>query len=205
MSGLWLEQAPPALASKSEIRAHILREAGLAPEVRPSQVDERDVEARLGAAETTPPGVARALAGAKAAEVSGRYPDRLVIGADQTLALGAERFTKPVDAAAGREQLRRLSGRTHSLFSGVALARKGQVLWSFVDEARLTMRPLSGDFIEAYLAAAGPDILKSVGGYQFEGLGAHLFDHVSGDFRTILGLPLLPLLSALRDLGAIRA
>lgn len=205
MSPLWLDRSPPALASKSEIRAQILRDAGLSPEIVSSRVDERRVEAQLDPAHKTPAGVARALAIAKAAEVSSRCPDRLVIGADQTLALGEERFTKPADIAAGREQLRRLSGQTHSLFSGVAIARDGETLWSFVDEARLTMRPLSSDFVDAYLAAAGPEILKSVGGYQFEGLGAHLFAEVAGDFRTILGLPLSPLLAALRDLGAIRA
>lgn len=203
MDRLWLEAEPLLLASKSAIRAEILRGAGLPVETRPAGIDERGVEAGLPEDRRDPAAVATALAAAKAVEASGRAPGRLVLGADQTLSLGGERFTKPSSQAEARTQLSRLSGRTHSLFSGVALARDGGLLWSAVDEARLTMRPLSQDFVEAYLDAAGDAPLASVGGYQFEGLGSHLFSSVDGDFRTVLGLPLLPVLEALRSLGAV--
>ncbi len=203
MSLFWLEPRPLVLASKSVIRATVLRDAGLDPEILPSAVDERVLEASLIPSEATPSGVATALALAKAVDVSNRAPGRLVVGCDQTLSLDGERFTKPVDRNAGRSQLSRLSARTHMLASGVALARDGAALWTGVDEALLTMRPLSAEFIDRYLAAAGDGILASVGGYQYEGLGAHLFARVEGDTRTILGLPLLPLLKALRDLGAV--
>lgn len=205
MSALWREPAALALASKSAIRVAILASAGLPVEARPSSVDERAVEASLTGDGASPRSVAGALAAAKAIDVSTRAQGRIVVGADQTLALDGERFTKPVDHAAGRERLARLSGRTHSLASGVVVARDGHVLWSAVDEARLTMRPLSEGFIESYLDAAGDGVLTSVGGYQFEGVGAHLFERVEGDFRTILGLPLLPLLAALRRIGALAA
>lgn len=205
MGALWLERQPLVLASKSAIRAEILRGAGIEVEIAPSGVDERAVEAGLAEGEREPAAVARALAVAKALAVSSRMPGRLVLGADQTLALDGKRFTKPASVEDGRAQLGRLSGRTHVLSSGVALARDGRAAWSAVDEARLTMRQLSEAFVEAYLAEAGDAVLTSVGGYQFEGLGSHLFSAVDGDFRTVLGLPLLPVLDALRTLGAARA
>jgi septum formation protein len=203
MSVLWLEPAPLVLASKSAIRAKILTDAGLPVEARAAGIEERAVEASLAADGATPQSVAGALAAAKAIDVSSRMPGRLVLGADQTLSLGVERFTKPVDIETGRMQLMRLSGQTHALASGAAIARDGLVLWSVVAEARLTMRPLSDEFIATYLDLAGDSVLTSVGGYQFEGLGAHLFERVEGDFFTILGLPLLPALEGLRRAGAL--
>lgn len=203
MSGLWLEAEPLLLASKSAIRAEILRGAGLPVETRPADIDERAVEADLPENRSDPAAVATALAAAKAVAVSGRAPGRLVLGADQTLSLEGERFTKPASRADGEAQLGRLSGRTHSLFSGVALARDGDCVWSAVEEARLTMRPLTANFVSAYLDAASDAPLASVGGYQFEGLGSHLFSSVDGDFRTVLGLPLLAVLEALRSIGAV--
>ena len=203
MSGLWREAEPLVLASKSAIRASILRQAGIPVAIDPASIDERAVEAGLPADRSGPSGVAEALAGAKALEVSARAPGRLALGCDQTLSLNGERFTKPASREDGRVQLGRLSGKTHVLASGAALARDGAVVWSAVAVARLTMRAFSGAFIDAYLDAAGDGVLTSVGGYQFEGVGAQLFEAVEGDFHTVLGLPLLPVLGALRDLGAL--
>jgi len=126
-----------------------------------------------------------------------------VVGADQTLALGRTRFTKPVDRDAAREQLKALAGRTHELHSAVAVARDGRVLFSKVDTAKLTMRELSDDFLDAYLDTAGETVLASVGGYQLEGLGSHLFERIEGDYFTILGLPLFALLGFLRKEGCL--
>ena len=123
-----------------------------------------------------------------------RFPGRLVLGADQTLARGNKRFSKPANRAAAAEQLRALRGRTHELHSALALVRDGAVLFDCVDSARLTMRNISDRFLDDYLDMAGDAALASVGAYQLEGIGIHLFERVEGDYFTILGLPLLPLL-----------
>ncbi|MFC7052486.1 Maf family protein [Hansschlegelia quercus] len=201
MIGFWRFHMPLVLASTSAIRLRVLAEAGLPAEAVGSGVDERAVEVSSGAA--TPAAVAVSLSQAKALAVSDRMPGRLVLGCDQTLDLDGERFTKPVDRDAARAQLERLSGRTHRLVSGSALARDGLLLWSGFADARLTMRPLSADFIALYLQEAGDAPLSSVGGYQYEGLGAHLFERVDGDDRTVFGLPLLIVLEALRGIGAL--
>lgn len=203
MAGFWLERLPILLASKSEIRAKLLRDAGVELEIRPAGIDEREVETHLAEDGVSPSNVAGALAAAKAIDVSTRAPGRLVIGADQTLSLEGERFTKPISREAGRSQLLKLAGRSHVLASGAALVRDGAVLWSGISTATLTMRALSEPFLDNYLDAAGRAVLTSVGGYQFEGLGAQLFERVEGDFHTILGLPLLPLLGALREAKAM--
>jgi septum formation protein len=130
-------------------------------------------------------------------------PGRVVLGADQVLALGGEVLAKPADLAAARARLCRLAGRTHSLHSAAALVRDGAVLATIGQEAMLTMRPLSEDALDRYLAAAGPVVCDSVGAYQLEGLGVHLFSAIAGDHFTILGLPLLPLLEALRAQGLV--
>jgi septum formation protein len=189
------------LASKSAIRAALLRNAGLAVELQPALIDERAVEAPWVAAGTSPDTVARLLAVEKARDVSGRNPGRLVIGADQTLAVGNDRLSKAVSREAAAAQIRRLAGRTHALHSGFAVVRDGEVLASGVSTARMTMRSLDEAAIVAYLAAAGDGILGSVGCYQLEGIGVRLFERVEGDYFTVLGLPVVELLGALRGLG----
>ena len=198
---LWLAPQPLVLASKSDIRGKILAAAGLRFEIRPAQVDERAVEAKAGVLEAA--AAARLLARAKADAVAATLPGRLVLGADQTLARGETRFSKPANREAAADQLRSLRGRTHELHSALALVRDGEALFSCVDSARLTMRDFSDHFLDDYLAMAGRAATQSVGGYQLEGIGIHLFERVDGDYFTILGLPLLPLLAFLRQSGLV--
>ena len=186
------------LASKSAIRAELLRNSGLIPEIQPANVDERAIEEPAMAMGASPAEVAVLLAGAKARAVSIERPDAIVIGADQTLALGPERFSKPKDRAAARTHLMRLRGATHVLSSGAAIAIKGDVIWTGVQEAALTMRPFSDDFLDNYLDQMGSVVTTTVGGYQLEGLGIQLFERIEGDTFTILGLPLLALLGGMR-------
>ena len=198
---LWLSPQPLVLASKSDVRGKMLAAAGLRFEIRPAQIDERAVESKAGAADAA--AVARLLARAKADAVARSVPGRLVLGADQTLARGSTRFSKPANRAAAADQLRSLRGQTHELHSALALVRDGAVLFDCVDSARLTMRNVSDRFLEEYLDMAGGAALASVGSYQLEGIGIHLFERVEGDYFTILGLPLLPLLSFLRNSGFV--
>ena len=191
------------LASSSPFRKSLLANAGIAFVAVKPEIDERAVEAPLRDSGATPEDVALILAIAKATDVSERNPGALVIGSDQTLSLGDEIFHKPADMDAARRHLLDLSGRTHQLNSAVALVRDGQTLWSHVDTARLTMRRLDPAFVGKYLAGVGDTALGSVGAYQIEGPGIQLFEKIDGDYFTIVGLPLLPLLAALRDLGAI--
>jgi septum formation protein len=141
------------------------------------------------------------LARAKAVAVSALLPGRIVLGADQTLSLNLRRFSKPADRHAAHDQLRMLAGKTHTLHSAVALVRDGREVFAHIEEARLTMRPLSDAFIARYLDSAGHSVTASVGAYQVEGLGIHLFERIEGDHFTVLGLPLLPLLRTLRAEG----
>lgn len=194
---LWIERQPLVLASQSEIRGKMLAAAGLRFEIRPANIDERNVEAKAGISDAA--AAARLLARAKAQAVSATRPGQLVLGADQTLARGATRFSKPADRDQAIEQLRTLRGRTHELHSAVALVRDGTVLFDCVDTARLTMRDVSDRFLGDYVDMAGDAALHSVGAYQLEGIGIHLFEKVEGDYFTILGLPLLPLLKFLRQ------
>ncbi len=198
---LWLSPQPLVLASKSDVRGKILAAAGLRIEIRPAQLDERAAEAEAGTTEAA--AVARYLARAKADAVARSLPGRLVLGADQTLARGTKRFSKPADRAQAVEQLRFLRGRTHELHSALTLVRDGKVLFDCADSARLTMRDLSDRFLENYLDMTGDMALASVGAYQLEGIGVHLFERVEGDYFTILGLPLLPLLGFLRQNGFV--
>jgi len=198
---LWLSPQPLVLASKSDVRGKMLAAVGLRFEIRPAQIDERAVEAEGGITDAA--AVARLLARAKASAVARSLPGRLVLGADQTLARGSQRFSKPANRAAAAEQLRVLRGRTHELHSALTLVRDGAVLFDYVDTARLTMRNISDRFLENYLDMAGEAALASVGGYQLEGIGIHLFERVDGDYFTVLGLPLLPLLNFLRQNGFV--
>ncbi len=203
MTALWTAPAPLLLASASATRRALLADAGLAVDAEAPGVDERAVERSIDEKALGPADLALHLAAEKALAVSRRRPDRLVLGADQVLDLGGVVAHKPGDRATARAQLLALSGRTHALHSAGALARDGALVDSFVDTARLTMRPLSEAAIEAYLDLLGPEILGSVGVYQVEGLGIHLFERIEGQHATILGLPLLPLLSSLRRLGTL--
>jgi septum formation protein len=191
------------LASKSAIRADLLKNAGLAVEIVPADVDERAIEAPAIARGASPAEVAVLLAEAKALVVSRARPGAIVIGADQTLALGDERFSKPRDRAGARIHLSKLRGATHVLASGAAIARDGVVLWTGVQEARLTMRAFSDAFLEDYLDRMGAVVTTTVGGYQLEGLGIQLFERIEGDTFTILGLPLLALLGGMRANGLL--
>ncbi len=196
---LWLAREPLVLASRSKARQSLLANAGIPIEIVPADLDERALEA--GANSTAPAAVAAHLARAKASAIARALPGRLVLGADQVLALGAERFAKPADRAAARAQLRALCGRAHELHSAIALVRHTDVLFEHVGVARLTMRPFSDGFLDLYLDAAGEAATASVGGYQLESLGVHLFERVDGDYFTVLGLPLLPALDFLRREG----
>jgi septum formation protein len=191
------------LASGSPFRKALLVNAGVAVEAVPAEVDERALEAPLQGSGISPEDVALVLAEAKATEVSERKPGALVLGCDQTLSLGDELFHKPADMEAARRHLLALSGKTHQLNSAVVLARDGAVLWRHVGIASLTMRKLDPAFIGRHLARVGAKALSSVGAYQIEGEGIQLFERIEGDHFTIVGLPLLPVLAKLRDLGVI--
>jgi septum formation protein len=191
------------LASKSPFRAMLMKNAGLEFTSQSAQVDERAMEAPLKDSGVTPEDVALVLAEAKALDVSSRNPDAFVIGSDQTLSLGDRVFHKPTDMEDARRHLLALSGQTHQLNSAVVIAQNNETMWRHVSVARLTMRTLTPTFIGKHLAKVGDDILSSVGAYQYEHEGVQLFDTIDGDYFTIVGLPLLPLLKQLRLLGAI--
>jgi septum formation protein len=193
---------PLVLASGSAIRATLLRHAGIDFDVVKPRVDEEAVKLGLRAEGVKPRDQADALAEVKALSVSRSRPG-FVIGADQMLALGDEVFDKPADRAGAREHLQRLSGQHHELLCAAVVARDGQIIWRHIETPRLTMRPLSAGFIESYLDAVGDAAFASVGAYQLEGRGAQLFDRIQGDYFSILGLPLLPLLRFLRGHGIV--
>jgi septum formation protein len=198
---LWLAAEPLMLASKSASRRAVLESAGIPIDIEPADVDERGIEMRAGL--EGPDRIAALLAREKAKAVSARHPHRMVLGADQTLALGQRRFSKAPNRAAAREQLAVLRGNTHTLHSAVCVMRGGAVLFENIDAAHLTMRPFSDVFLDSYLDAVGDKALASVGSYQLEGTGIQLFERVDGDHFTVLGLPLLPLLDWLRQAGLL--
>lgn len=194
---------PLVLASASAARRALLRAAGLEFTVVPSAVDESVLKQQR--VETSPAGLAATLAAAKARDVAAKIPDALVIGADQVLDLDGRTFDKPSSRDEARDHLKMLRGRTHVLHAAVALVRSDDIVWEYVGTARLTMRSFSDVFLEEYLDKAGDNVLASVGAYQLEDLGIQLFEAIDGDHATILGLPMLPLLSELRRMGAITA
>ena len=194
---LWRGPHPLILASQSRARQTLLANAGIAFEAIPAEIDERGLQKASGL--SAPDGIAALLAREKALSVSSGRPNRFVVGADQTLALGARLFSKPAGRAQAKEQLSALAGQPHELHSAVAVAFDGQILFEEVAVARMTMRRLNEADIDSYLDEAGEAVTASVGAYQLEGLGIHLFAHIEGDHFTILGLPLLPLLGFLRS------
>ena len=193
---IWRGKHPLILASQSRARQMLLGNAGIPFDAVPADIDERAAQKNSGL--STPGEIAGLLAREKALFVSSNNPERYVVGADQTLALGARLFSKPAGRTQAADQLRLLVGGTHELHSAIAVARDGKVMFADVSIARMTMRHLSKSEIEAYLDQAGEAVTTSVGAYQLEGLGVHLFERIEGDHFTILGLPLLPLLAFLR-------
>lgn len=191
------------LASSSPFRKLLLTNAGIRFEAESARIDERAVEDSVAGSGLTPEDLALLLAEAKAADVAARHPGALVIGSDQTLALGDAVLHKVADMEAARARLLQLSGKTHQLNSAIAIVRDGETLWRHVSVAHMTMRALDPGFVGRHLAEAGDGVLQSVGAYQLEGPGVQLFSAIDGDFFTILGLPMLPLLAELRELGAI--
>ncbi|MDA9400056.1 Maf family nucleotide pyrophosphatase [Bradyrhizobium sp. CCBAU 45389] len=194
---LWLGKTPLILASQSSARKMLLANAGLAFEAVTADIDERGIQASSNLGD--PREIALLLAREKAKAVSADRAGSYVIGADQTLALGSRLFNKPAGRPQALAQLRDLVGNSHELNSAVAVARDGKIVFEDVSVARMTMRQMSEAELSAYLDAAGDAVTRSVGAYQLEGLGIHLFERIEGDHFTILGLPLLPLLAFLRS------
>jgi septum formation protein len=189
------------LASTSQSRRELLTNAGLAFEIEAPGVDEDEVKLSLAAEKADAVAVATTLAELKAKRVSAKHPAAFVIGGDSTLACEGRLFDKPPTVAAARDQLLALRGKTHELVSSVVVAKGGARIWHHTETARLTMRPFSEAFLDEYLKEAGDTVTTSVGCYRLESIGAHLFSKVEGDYFTILGLPLLPLLSFLAGHG----
>jgi septum formation protein len=196
--------APVVLASASATRAKVLEQAGIAVRREPAGIDEDEVKASFRAEGLDAACCATALAEAKAMRVSGRHAGALVIGADQMLVSGSRWFDKPRDLAEARAQLQALRGQRHELVTAAAVALNGAVIWQKVDRPALTMRSFSDEFLDAYLEAIGDDALSVVGAYRLEGLGIQLFERIDGDYFSILGLPLLPLLDFLRAHGVVQ-
>lgn len=207
MSNPALTKAPIILASGSASRRQLLSGAGVRFEAIPADVDERALRDAALADDPSlgPAALALLLARAKAGEVAVHNPRAIVIGADQMLALGDVLYEKPRDMAEARTHLLAMRGRTHQLHGGIAVMAPGQAVWTHNATAHMTMRAFTPEFLEAYLAEAGPDICQSVGAYQLESVGIQLFERIEGDYFTILGLSLLPLLAHLRELGVLAA
>jgi len=207
MSATATERRAPLLllASASPTRRHLLEQAGLKFSAEAAPIDEAEAKRALESEGADGAALAEALAELKARAVSRRHPGCFVIGADQVLDCEGRRYDKPADEAAARAQLMALRGRTHQLISAIVVVRDGERVWHHIDRAKLTMRPFSPAFLDEYMARSLPGILNSVGAYQLEALGAQLFSRIEGDYFTILGLPLLPLLDFLRPHGLVPA
>jgi septum formation protein len=191
------------LASASRSRQMLLAAAGVDFRVQPADIAEAALMADLTARGADGAAVAASLAREKALAVSRHCPGTLVLGGDSVVAFGDELVSKCPDLESLCALLKRLRGQTHELISAAALARDGVILWHHVSRARLTVRPLSDRFLDQYLATEGDRVLSCVGGYRYEGPGAQLFEQVEGDYFTVLGLPLLPVLAALRAQGIL--
>jgi len=195
------------LASASAARGALLKAAGLTFDVVPAQIDEEGIRTNIleNTAGAEASDIASVLAAEKARVVSVRHPEAIVIGADQVLVLGGKIFAKPASLAEARDHLTMLRGRTHDLVSAVALARNGTVHWQTSAAAGMTMRDFSDEFLGAYIERVGNRVLQCVGCYELEGVGVQLFERIEGDYFTILGIPLLPLLQRLREEEMITA
>jgi septum formation protein len=196
---LWRGGDALVLASRSAARRAMLEGAGIPVQIHPADLDERALEA--GAPSQAPDAIAAFLAREKARFVARQHPGKLVVGADQTLALNDRRFAKPSDRSAARTQLQELRGRTHALHAAVAIVRDATMLFEHVDTAQLTMRRFPDETLDLYLDTVGDAAMASVGAYQIEGPGIQLFERIDGDYFTILGLPLLAALGFLRKQG----
>jgi septum formation protein len=203
MISLWTGDRPLLLASNSRTRQALLENAGVPIETEASGVDERAIEAAADEDGLDPSALALRLAIEKALAVSRRHPDRLVLGADQILEHAGRPLHRPLHRAQAKAHLQLLAGRTHQLRSAVALAQDGRMVDSVLDSAELSMRSLTDAALETYLDAVPPETLQEAGLYQVEALGIHLFERIEGEHSTILGLPLIPCLAALRRLGCL--
>ncbi|MEM9278409.1 MAG: Maf-like protein [Pseudomonadota bacterium] len=191
------------LASQSRHRAELLRNAGITFETCAAEIDEREIEKPLLDAGLGGPDVAEVLAISKATDVSNKFIDAYVIGCDQTLSFEGQLLHKPENMEAARRRLLSLSGKSHELNSAVSIVRNGETLWTYVEISTITFRKLDPGFVGRHLAEAGDGILSSVGAYQIEGLGVQLFEKIDGDFFSIIGLPVLPLLAKMRELELV--
>lgn len=191
------------LASKSTARRQILEGAGISFQWMDANIDEDGLKQQAIKSGSGPKSLALELARAKAHQVAKNYPDAYVIGCDQLLSLGGKNFDKPRDISEAMAHIQAFRGRTHTLTAGVVIMKSADVIWSHVAEANMKMRDISDAFITHYLDSEGDRVLSSVGAYRLEGMGAQLFADISGDYFTVLGLPLLPLLEELRNQGIL--